>query len=133
MQGTALTEGRLAAKGAAMTRTPLLLAIAAAAALAGCGNDNNDHTIVAGGPSEDPNAPSEVDIANVQLPPSITATKTYRCRDNSVLRVDWLSDGTARVDSGEGAGQPVQVGEGAPLQGSADASTVTYQGKTCKG
>ena len=128
-----MTEGRLAAKGAAMTRTPLLLTIAAAAALAGCGNDNNNHTIVAGGPQDDPNAPSEVDIANVQLPPSITATKTYRCRDNSVLRVDWLSDGTARVRNGDsGSDEQVQVGEGAPLQGSPEGSSVTYSGKTCK-
>lgn len=129
MQGTVLTEGRRAAKCAAMTRTPLLLAIFAAAALSGCGSDNS-HTIVAGGP-QDEDAPSEVDLANVQLPPSITATKTYRCRDNSVLRVDWLSDGTARVDTGDGAGQPVEVGDGAPLQGSPEASTVTYEGKTC--
>lgn len=127
-----MTEWRAAAKGAAMTRTPLLLAtIAAAAALAGCGNDNS-HTIVAGGP-EDEDAPSEVDVANVQLPPSITATRSYRCRDNSVLRIDWLSDGTARVRNGDsGSDEQVQVGEDGPLQGSPEASSVTYNGKSCK-
>ncbi|QNM82517.1 hypothetical protein H8M03_10990 [Sphingomonas sabuli] len=112
-----------------MTRTSLLLAIVATAALAGC--NNADHTIVAGGPDEDP--VNEVDVANVQLPPSITATKSYRCKDNSVLRIDWLSDGSARVHTGESdAGTQVQVGEGGPLSGSADAATVTYEGKSCK-
>ena len=31
------------------------------------------------------------------LPPSIAASKTYRCKDNSLVYVDWLSDGSARV------------------------------------
>ena len=30
--------------------------------------------------------------ANVALPPSITASKTYRCKDNSIVYIDWLSD-----------------------------------------
>ena len=66
-----------------MTRTPLLLTLAAAAALAGC--NKQSHTIVAG-PPEDNTAVN----ANVQLPPSIVATKLYRCADNSVVTVDYL-------------------------------------------
>lgn len=130
MQGTLLTPAAPIAKGAAMTRTPFLLAVAAAAALAGCNKD--DHTIVAGGP-DDSDAPNAVDVSNVQLPPSITATKSYRCKDNSVLRIDWLSDGSARVHTKDGdLGQQVQVGDGGPLSGSADASAITYEGKSCK-
>ncbi len=128
MQGAALTRALPAAKGAAMTRTPLLLALAATAALAGCNKES--HTIVAGGPPED-NAPEE-NLSNVQLPPSITASKIYRCKDNSVIYVDWLSDGTARVrhDRNE-VGESVQVGEGQPIKGSPDANSITYKGQPC--
>ena len=65
-----------------MTRTPLLLALAAAAALAGC----HKHTIVAGGPPSDED--QNVSNTPVALPPSIVATKLYRCADNSVVTVD---------------------------------------------
>jgi hypothetical protein len=76
-----------------MTRTLTLLALVAAAALAGC--DNSGHTIVAGGPGgEETNAAAN---ANVKLPPSIAASKVYRCADNDVVYVDWLSDGTANL------------------------------------
>jgi hypothetical protein len=129
MQGAALTSDAPVAKGAAMTRTPLLLALAATAALAGCNKE--DHTIVAGGPQDDMNV-SDENLANVQLPPSITTSKIYRCKDNSVIYVDWLSDGTARVrhDRNE-VGESVQVGEGQPVQGSADAKAITYKGQPC--
>ena len=30
----------------------------------------------------------------VVLPPSIQASKAYRCKDNSLVYIDWLSDGT---------------------------------------
>jgi hypothetical protein len=129
MQGAALTSDVPAAKGAAMTRTPLLLALAATAALAGCNKES--HTIVAGGPQDDTNVSSE-NLANVQLPPSITASKIYRCKDNSVIYVDWLSNGAARVRSKQtDVGETVQVGSGQPLQGSADAKSITYKGQPC--
>ena len=73
-----------------MTRTQLLLARAATAALAGCGN-NDDHTIVAG-PDGDVANQSPAANAPVALPPSIASSKIYRCKDNSVVYIDWLSD-----------------------------------------
>jgi len=73
-----------------MTRTPLMLMLAAAAALAGCNKES--HTIVAGGEPGDNEANATAANANVQLPPSILATKLYRCADNSVVTVDYLSD-----------------------------------------
>jgi len=86
-----------------MTRTPLLLTLAAAAALAGC--NKQSHTIVAG-PPEDNNVAAN---ANVQLPPMSIATKLYRCADNSVVTVDYLSDNkSANVKVGEN-GSPVRV------------------------
>ena len=88
-----------------MTRTPLILALVATAALAGC---NEDHTIVAG-PAGDEQANSATN-APIELPPSIAASKIYRCGgDNSVVYVDWLSDNkTANVRTEEN-GSPTQV------------------------
>ena len=107
-----------------MTRTITLLAIVSAAALAGCESE----TIVAGpGADEAP-----VNNVGVVLPPSIAASKAYRCKDNSLVYVDWLSDGSARVkkDRNE-VGTPVPAGD-ASLQGDAQALTITYNGQSCK-
>ena len=86
-----------------MTRIPLLSMLAATAALAGC---NENHTI--GG--DDQNAANSAEAnANVQLPPMSIATKLYRCADNSVVTVDYLSDNkSANVKVGEN-GSPVRV------------------------
>jgi hypothetical protein len=78
--------------------------LAAAAALAGCNKEN--HTI--GGETEN-TATNTAANANVQLPPSILATKLYRCADNSVVTVDYMSDNkSANVKAGKD-GSPVQV------------------------
>ena len=85
-----------------MTRTLSTLLIASAA-LAGC---NSEPTVV-GGPTDDgSNATAN---ANVQLPPSITASKIYRCADNDVVDVDWLSDGKSANIRTEQGGAPTQV------------------------
>lgn len=81
-----------------MTRTSLLLALVASAALAGC-NNNNGHNIVAG-----PDVGNDTAAINgpITLPPSILASKIYRCKDNSVVYVDWLSDNkSANFRAGE--------------------------------
>jgi hypothetical protein len=113
-----------------MTRTPLLLTLAAAAALAGCNKE--DHTIVAPGPDTgDYNAAANADV---QLPPSIVATKLYRCADNSVVTVNYLSDNkSANVRAGENgavtqvtaaeAGKPMTAEGGYSVEGSPDSST----------
>jgi len=106
----------------------LLLALVATAALAAC--NKQDHTIVAGVDHDD-----AVNTAGVVLPPSITASKTYRCKDNSLIYIDWLSDGSARVkDDKNEVGTPVKIGEeGSPLTGTPADASVTYNGKSCKG
>jgi hypothetical protein len=112
-----------------MTRTPLLLTLAAAAALAGCNKEN--HTIMAGPDTGEHNAAAN---ANVQLPPSIIATKLYRCADNSVVTVDYLSDNkSANVRAGKGGavtqvtsaepGQPMSAAGGYSVEGSPTSSS----------
>jgi hypothetical protein len=112
-----------------MTRTPFLLTLAAAAALAGCNKES--HTIVAGPDEGQTNAASNGPVA---LPPSIIGTKIYRCADNNVVTVDYLSDNkSANVHTGKGApvvqvtaplaGQPMSAAGGFEVDGSATAST----------
>jgi hypothetical protein len=114
-----------------MTRPLTMLMIVAAAALAGC--DNSDHTIVADPAGPDPMANAVANVGSVTLPPSIQASKAYRCKDNSLIYVDWLSDGTARVKKERTeVGTTVALGEGAPLQGDAKAASITYSGQSCK-
>ncbi|HEY8591734.1 MAG TPA: hypothetical protein VIL42_02585 [Sphingomicrobium sp.] len=127
-----------------MTRTPLLIALVAAAALAGCNNE--DHTIVAGGSPSDENqaaAPKKV-----ELPPAIVATKTYRCADNSVVTIDYFQDGkSANVHGEKGtpptrvaadeAGKPMTAEGGYSVEGSPTASTVKvsvpgHSNQSCK-
>ena len=75
-----------------MTRTTLIIALVATAALAGC---NEDHTIVSGPPGEEQS--NSAANAPVELPPSIASSKIYRCADNDVVYIDWLSDGSANL------------------------------------
>ena len=112
-----------------MTRTSLALALTAAAALAGC---NEDHNIVAGGPADPMGNQANADVV---LPPAIAHSKIYRCKDNSVVYIDWLSDnksanlrseknGPATQLVAPEAGQPM-VAEGYSLTGDGVASTIT--------
>ena len=125
----------------------------AAAALAGC--DRSDHTIVQG--PYDPQANMVANAGTVELPPSIVASRQYRCKDNSLVSIEWLSDGktnSARVTPKGGATvvlaqgaapTPAEgaapapaaasgdyVAEGATLKGDPKAATVTWNGQVCK-
>ena len=106
-----------------MTRTTFLITLAAAAALAGCSKEG--HTITADQTGD--NIAANVPVA---LPPSITSSKTYRCKDNNLIYIDWLSDGTARVKKTRAeVGTPVTPGT--DLKGDSKAATITYNGQTC--
>jgi hypothetical protein len=110
----------------------LIVTLVAAAALAGC--DNGSNTIVQEGPT-DPMANALANAAPVEVPPAITASKAYRCKDNSLIYIDWLSDGSARVKKSrdEYTAPTVTPGEdGSPLSGTSDAASVTYSGQSCK-
>lgn len=120
-----------------MTRTFTLFAIAAAATIAGC--DNSDHTITTGEPY-DPQENAVQNLQDVELPPAIAASHVYRCADNSVIYLDWLSNDTARIkqDRNEVGTTVTREGEEGPytaedqsLSGSPDAETVTINGQSC--
>ena len=113
-----------------MTRT-LTLAMVAAAALAGCNQE--DHTITAG--PDDTMGNQLANAPPIQLPPSIAASKIYRCKNNDVVYIDWLSDnqtanlradknGAATMLKSPAAGEPL-VADGYSLTGTAAASSVT--------
>ncbi len=121
-----------------MTRTPLILCLVAAAALAGC--EQEAVTVNTG--LED-----NVSTNDVVLPPSIAASKIYRCKDNSVIYIDWLSDNKSANVRTERNGPPTHVvapaegeamvAEGFSLTGTGDGSSVTLTrpgkgGQTCR-
>ncbi len=63
--------------------------LAALFLLAAC--DSKPTTIVAGGPS-DPDAAKIAAAKPIKLPPAMLASKSYRCKDNSLIYVDWFND-----------------------------------------
>ena len=106
-----------------MTRTTFFITLAAAAALAGCNKQSQTITPDQTGDNIAANAP-------VALPPSITSSKSYRCKDNNLVYIDWMSDGTARVKkTREEVGTAVTPGT--DLKGDPKAATITYNGQSC--
>jgi uncharacterized lipoprotein YajG len=129
-----LTNFGPAAKPPGMTRIPLLRALAATAALAGCKKEN--HTIIAG---PDGDAANQAPPTNgpVVLPPSIASSKIYRCKDNSVVYIDWLSDNKSanfRANQTDvpvtlataEAGKPMTA-QGYSLTGTPEGGTITLE------
>ncbi|MCJ8159847.1 hypothetical protein [Sphingomonas sp. LaA6.9] len=122
-----------------------LLPVAAASALlalAACSTE--PETITGGGPQDDM-AAELANAAPVELPPSVKESKTYRCKDNTIVYVDFLSgDKSANVRTdkaapptlvkAEEAGKPM-VAEGYSLEGKGSSITLTLPGKgsqSCK-
>jgi hypothetical protein len=120
-----------------MSRTLTLLAIAAAAALAGCNNQTQAETDAAN------EAANQAANANIKLPPAIVASHKYRCKDNSLVSIDWLSDGTANsaratpeggaaVTLAQAEAGGAYEAEGTSLTGDPKAQSVTFKGQSCK-
>jgi hypothetical protein len=112
-----------------MNRT-LIFLTTVAAALAACDNS----TIVAGEPY-DPQANTVANAGPVELPPAIASSKIYRCKDNSIVYIDWLSDNKSanvRTDrnapptqvAAPEAGQPMIAQGGYSLAGTATDASV---------
>ena len=121
-----------------MTRSPAIIAIVAAAALSAC--DNSDHTIVGGPNIHDPMANAVQNLDQVELPPSIAASHAYRCKDNSLVYIDWLSNDTARIKKSRNeVGTTLARGEdgtltaeGQSVSGTSADQAVTVNGQSCK-
>jgi hypothetical protein len=123
-----------------MTKPSPLFAVAAATlfTLAACGQSEPD---VVGGAAPDATSIAAKNKAPVELPPAIASSKTFRCKDKSVVYVNFLTDGlTANVRDKEeeppavtlkapAAGEPFvgvpPTGDGFKLVGSGDEVTYT--------
>ncbi len=115
-------------------------------ALAAC---NTQPENVVAGETPDPMANELASAPPVELPPSIAKSKTYRCKDNGTITIDWLSDGkSANLRVGDmpaptalkaaADGEPLTAEGGFSLTGNAEAPsvTLTLPGKgaqACKG
>lgn len=83
-----------------MIRNIFILSLGCAA-LTAC----NEPTTIVGGERPDPMADALANAAPVELPPAISASKTYRCKDNSLVRIDWLAQNKGAYLHGEGQQQ----------------------------
>ncbi|WP_294389520.1 hypothetical protein [uncultured Sphingomonas sp.] len=110
-----------------LSATPL----AALLLLAAC--NSQPETITAG--DSDPDANTVAAAPPVKLPPAMLASKTYRCKDNSLVYVNWFNDNvTANIRTDKegaptaltapAAGQPL-TGGGFTVAGTPDAKAVT--------
>ena len=79
-----------------MHHTRLLLAAASCAATLTLIACNREPEVINAGP---PDTQKEAlrNAAPAPLPPSIAASHTYRCKDNSLIQVDFMSDQTTAV------------------------------------
>ena len=125
-----------------MMKSPILLAapLSLLLALGAC----KEQTI-------DPNADAQADAANVanaaasvEAPPMIQASRTYRCKDNSLLYADFYTNNSVQVRSAKdkpptiltaaAAGQPYTA-EGYSLSANSEQISYTAPGKgaqSCK-
>lgn len=114
-----------------------LISVAALSLLSAC--NKNDEPEVVGGPA-DPMAEKLANAAPVELPPSVLASRQYRCKDNSLLFVDFMSDGkTAQLRTEKNgaatkltaaeAGKPFES-DGYKVDGSGKQITATLPGKS---
>jgi hypothetical protein len=83
-----------------------LVAVASIALLSAC--NNNDQPEVVGGPA-DPMAAQLANAAPVELPPSVKTSLQYRCKDNSLVFVDFMSDDKTAILRTEKDGSPTKL------------------------
>ena len=102
------------------------LAAAAAASLLLAACNSKEPEVVDNNP--DPMKDQLAKAAPVELPPAIQASRTYRCKDNSLVYIDFMSNNTALVRKEKGVEPPVATltaeAEGGAYK-SADGYTVS--------
>jgi uncharacterized Zn-binding protein involved in type VI secretion len=125
-----------ARKGSPMSKTPLLAAAASAALFALSACQQSAPEVVNG---YDQQAAALQNAAPVQLPPAVTASKTYRCSDNSLVYVDFYDNNTAIIRRGSRDAAPTTLtaeGGNPPFTSGSDSvsgngNQVTINGKSC--
>ncbi len=115
-----------------------LSAVAALLVLSAC---NNEPETIDTNP--DPMANQIANAAPVEMPPAVTDSAIYRCRDNSIIYVDFLGDKTMANVRTEKDGAPVMVkanavgqpltGEGVSVSGSGDDVEIAVKGGAAQG
>jgi len=119
-----------------MHKRPLIAAAASAALLTLAGCSNAPETVNG---TIDTQAEALKNAPPVELPPSVTSSKTYRCSDNSLYYVEFYNNNSAMVRAGRREATPVRVaaeggsppytGGGVSLSGNGD--NVSINGKSC--
>lgn len=113
-----------------------LLAAASAAALLALGACGDTEPVTVN--TYDAQAEALKNAAPVQLPPAVTASRTYRCSDNSLYYVDFYDNNTATLRTTQD-GMPTMLtaagadsaysGEGYSVSG--NRTNVSINGKSC--
>ena len=101
---------------------------------------NSQPETVDGNTKEETAKPTDANGAPVELPPMMVASHTYRCKDNSLAKVEFFSDKTALVSVGDApATKLTQAAEGGPytaegysVTGPATEVTLTLPGKSAQ-
>ena len=126
-----------------MKNTHFLFAAPVLIVLAATGCKQQPETVNGYG---DPMAAELANAAPVDLPPALKASKTYRCKDNSLVYIDYMSDDmTAHLRTEKGgqltvlkapeAGKPFEAEGGYKVEGNGDSVTIAVPGKgaqSCK-
>lgn len=110
---------------------PAFAALLLLSGLSACNTKPTDITA----PDTDDQKAALQNAAPVELPPSIQASKSYRCKDNSTVFIDWMSDkktamlrskkdGEATTVKSADPGGEMTAAGGAAVKGSADAGEV---------
>lgn len=118
-------------------------ALLALASLGACNNKDDSFNQTIGDPMENQLAHA----APVELPPPLKSSKTYRCKDNSLVYIDLFADelganlrtekeGKATKLVAAKKGDPFEATGGYKIEGDGSTLTVTLPGKSaqaCKG
>lgn len=117
---------------------PLILAATAAAfALSACGQDKPEQLDTR---APDPLASQLANSAPIEMPPPVKASVTFRCKDNSLVYIDFFQGDTQanfratktavpiRLKA-PAAGEPLVAEGGYKLTGSPESVTLTQPGK----
>jgi hypothetical protein len=125
-----------------MPKTKFLMAasVAATVALTACSSEPETITVN----QFDAQADALANAAPVEAPPMIQASRTYRCRDNSLVYIDFLSNNTANIRNERGGeivatatapgGTPPYTAEGYSVSANADQVSYTSPAgtKSCR-